>query len=87
MFAAAQLALLANLWDMLRPGGTLLYCTCSILSVENDDVIGRFLGERTDAECTVIEGTWGVPTPHGRQLFPSSGGPDGFYYARLNKRG
>jgi 16S rRNA (cytosine967-C5)-methyltransferase len=87
VFAATQFALLANLWGMLRLGGTLLYCTCSMLSVENDAVIGRFLAERPDAECTVIDATWGVPTLHGRQLFPSSGGPDGFYYARLRKRG
>ena len=85
-FANLQHDLLQNLWGTLRAGGTLLYCTCSILSAENDAVIGRFLGLQSDAESLAIDATWGTATTHGRQLFPASGGPDGFYYARLRKR-
>ena len=38
-----QLQLLQNLWPTLTPGGTLLYCTCSMLKAENDQVIEAFL--------------------------------------------
>jgi 16S rRNA (cytosine967-C5)-methyltransferase len=85
-YASLQLRLLQNLWDTLRPGGTLLYCTCSILSAENDVVVGRFLDLVSDAEPVAIHGSWGIATTHGRQLYPVSHGPDGFYYARLGKR-
>ncbi len=41
--AATQLALLRNLWLTLKPGGRLLYCTCSLLPEENDNVIAQFV--------------------------------------------
>ena len=42
-----QLELLRALWPLLTPGGSLLYCTCSILAAENDEVIGQFFGGAT----------------------------------------
>lgn len=41
--AELQAALLDNLWRLLKPGATLLYCTCSLLREENDAVIKSFL--------------------------------------------
>ena len=81
-----QGAMLASLWQVLSRGGTLLYCTCSVLPEENDAVIEGFLAATPDASPTPIHATWGRATTHGRILLPSKGGPDGFYYARLAKR-
>ena len=38
-FAGQQLAILAGLWPALKPGGRLLYVTCSVLAAENDEVV------------------------------------------------
>jgi 16S rRNA (cytosine967-C5)-methyltransferase len=78
--------LLENLWRVVAVGGRLLYCTCSVLSLENDCVIDRFLAQTPDASVTPIVADWGMPTRLGRQLLPEVNGGDGFYYAMLEKR-
>ena len=47
--AAKQLRLLHALWPLLRPGGELLYSTCSILSEENEAIVSAFLAATADA--------------------------------------
>ena len=84
-YAALQFALLANLWHVLEPGGTLLYCTCSIFAKENDDVIARFMRAQPDAEQRSFELDSGHPTPFGWQLLPTNTDNDGFFYSRLSK--
>lgn len=81
-----QLDLLHNLWAVIKPGGRLLYCTCSVLSQENDRVIDRFLTWTADATVTSIDATWGLTTRHGRQIVPRPDGADGFYFSLLTKR-
>ena len=83
--SALQSRILDALWPLLKPGGVLLYCTCSILPQENDRVIGSFLASTPDAKADPIEADWGFATEHGRQLLPQCGGHDGFFYARLCK--
>ncbi len=78
--------LLENLWRVLAPGGRLLYCTCSVLSLENDRVIDKFVSTARDACPVPIIADWGIATQRGRQLLPSVNGSDGFYYAMLEKR-
>ena len=82
--AAGQLRLLKGLWPTLKPGGTLLYATCSILQAEGDAVIQQFLRTQGDAHVQTIEASWGQATAHGRRIAPG-GSWDGFYYARLSK--
>ena len=84
-YAALQFSLLANLWHVLEPGGTLLYCTCSIFAKENDDVIARFMRAEPDAEQRPFELDSGHPTRFGWQLLPTDTDTDGFYYSRLSK--
>ena len=48
--ARTQRQILHNLWPMLAPGGTLLYCTCSILEQENDATIEAFLHAQSNAQ-------------------------------------
>ncbi|MEZ5558556.1 MAG: 16S rRNA (cytosine(967)-C(5))-methyltransferase RsmB [Pseudomonadales bacterium] len=84
-YTALQRALLDNLWRMLEPGGTLLYCTCSIFAAENDDVIMQFLAATADARPSPFVLTTGRATRCGWQLLPTDPDTDGFYYARLHK--
>ena len=83
--ASQQGTMLDAVWRMLRPGGTLVYCTCSILVEENDDVVAAFLDRTSNATAPAIPDAWGLPTSHGRQTLPAPGKGDGFYFARLVK--
>ena len=86
-FQAIQRKLLTTVWQTLAPDGILLYCTCSILSDENDSVIDAFVRTHPDAHSVPLDDvSWGTATRYGRQLVPSKGGPDGFYYARLARQ-
>jgi 16S rRNA (cytosine967-C5)-methyltransferase len=85
-FAQQQYELLQALWPLLKPGGILLYVTCSILPEENSEQIATFLQETTDAKEVSIEFIQPqVKTPHGLQLLPITKQHDGFYYAKLIK--
>jgi len=88
--AVLQRQLLEALWPARVPGGSLLYATCSVLSVENDRVTGRFLADHDDAIENDV-----LPNNNirdlmrkkacGYQILPGSAGMDGFYYAALQK--
>jgi 16S rRNA (cytosine967-C5)-methyltransferase len=81
-----QKSLLKNLWPLLKTNGILLYCTCSILTEENDQQITSFLAEHTDAIERPIEQSWGHKVSVGRQILPGENNMDGFYYAMLKKQ-
>lgn len=80
-----QQQLLKSLWPLLKPGGILLYATCSIMPKENTRVIEAFVARQKDASCDLLDVEWGLPQPQGQQLLPQLNGHDGFYYARLHK--
>jgi len=85
--AAQQAMLLAALWPLVRPGGRLLYCTCSVFREEGAHQIDAFLAHNTVARL--------LPSPG--HLLPQSGritsglpdnalgDHDGFFYALLEK--
>ncbi len=83
---ALQQQILQAAWELLQPGGLLLYATCSILKQENEQQIARFLENHQDAEELPIEAEWGDARPFGRQILTGEQSMDGFYYARLIKR-
>jgi 16S rRNA (cytosine967-C5)-methyltransferase len=86
--AAIQAKLLKALWPLVKPGGRLLYCTCSVFKAEGESQIQTFVQHNTDAQI--------LPSPG--HLTPSSatsetslrdnvmGEHDGFYYALLEQR-
>jgi 16S rRNA (cytosine967-C5)-methyltransferase len=83
--------LLASAWTMLRPGGRLVYATCTMTRSENRDVIGAFLRSTPDAVSLPAEDWEGWPQlgeadEFGRQILPGEAGADGFYYAALTKQ-
>jgi len=85
-----QRQILLKNWELLKPGGLLLYATCSLFKVENEEQMQWFLEHVDDAkveslpECiTQIESRADLKI--GVQLFPVSGLTDGFYYALLKK--
>ena len=80
-----QSELLAALWPLLKPGGKLLYSTCSVLACENDLQTGAFIAAHHDARADTIRAEWGLPTACGRQIVTGQEDMDGFYYARLEK--
>jgi len=81
--ADTQQHLLEIAFSLLKPGGTLLYATCSILPQENSRVVHQFLKNQRHAVESPIKVEWGIESDCGRQLFPTQNGNDGFYYARL----
>ncbi len=88
-FTARQLLMLRTVWPMLRPGGRLLYSTCSVLRAENDGTVGRFLAETDSASIVDIrpaspqEPT--VAGDHGVYWLPGRMDNDGFYYALMRR--
>lgn len=80
-----QLKLLRELWTTLKPGGQLLYATCSVLPEENEQVVAAFCEQQSDVKHCPINAEWGIERPFGRQLFPQKNGHDGFFYALLEK--
>lgn len=77
--------LLDRLWSCLKPGGFMVYSTCSILPAENSRQIGAFLNRTSDAESKALPEHWGVLCRYGRQLLPHDNSTDGFYFALLQK--
>ena len=87
--AAIQARLLEALWPLLRTGGCLLYCTCSVFRDEGDNQLQTFVAHHTDA----------LLRPSPGHLLPQSGVEatglpdnlsrehDGFFYALLQKIG
>jgi 16S rRNA (cytosine967-C5)-methyltransferase len=77
--------LLTELWKVLKPGGILLYVTCSVLPEENGLLIQKFLNNHADAQLIPLTSVYGFDAKPGLQILPSVEGPDGFYYAKLSK--
>lgn len=90
VLCARQEVMMDALWPLLRPGGRMVYATCSILHRENAAQIAAFLIRHSDARSRALDVDWGVEqrdrdTVLGRQVFPQREGHDGFYYAVLEK--
>lgn len=88
--ARIQSELLDALWPLLKPGGRLLYATCSVFRSEGQDQIDAFLQRHGDARSRQFDQGAGHLLPladNARQdLAPGAAAvTDGFYYALLHK--
>lgn len=86
--ARTQRELLDTLWPLLRPGGRLVYATCSIFRAEGAGQIAAFLQRHPDAHAGPAPGhllplTDNPPRASAPERLPAG---DGFFYARLDKQ-
>ena len=84
-----QLGILEGLARYVRPGGVLVYSTCTLLSRENGEVVGRFLERNTDFEpeafFTDMDEKYRASA--GRlTLLPHVHGIDGFFICKMRRR-
>lgn len=86
-FAATQLEILRAQAARVRPGGLLVYATCSLSQVENQDVVAAFLAGQADftAERPARD-CGGSFDGLGTTLLPGTRDSDGFYVALLRRR-
>ena len=82
-----QLAILRSAARCVKPGGVLLYATCTVLPEENQGVTDAFLAERPDfrREGFVLSGPAGECEEGQATLWPHREGTDGFYICRLRR--
>jgi 16S rRNA (cytosine967-C5)-methyltransferase len=83
---ALQARLLDGVWETLKPGGVLVYATCSLLKTENQAQVAAFLARTPDARADQLDTNFGHLSGAGRQRLPGEDGLDGFFYARIVKQ-
>jgi 16S rRNA (cytosine967-C5)-methyltransferase len=71
---------------LLKPGGLLVYCVCSLFKEESDEQIANFLSQNLNAMSLPIETNWGVLSQFGRHTIPGHDESDGFYYSLISKK-
>lgn len=92
-YRAAQQALLAKAATLVRPGGRLIYVTCSLLGEENEDQVRTFLETQGDFAAHPVDEVWArqvaAPCPATGPfltLTPAGQGTDGFFVALLDRK-
>lgn len=87
--AEIQSAILEEAYKLLKPGGTIVYSTCTIEPTENQQVVHAFLSHHSDMETIdlpkVLQELPHLSEGPGIQILPYADG-DGFYLAALMKR-
>jgi 16S rRNA (cytosine967-C5)-methyltransferase len=91
---ARQRAILASAARLVKPGGRLVYATCSLLAEENEDQVAAFLAARPEFTPLPVPSLWAeavAPTPCPvdgpyLRLTPLRHGTDGFFAAVMERR-
>jgi 16S rRNA (cytosine967-C5)-methyltransferase len=85
--AEKQLALLTQFAARVRPGGTLVYATCSLSRMENEEVAAAFLAANPSFETAPFARPFGAtPRSIGLAILPATHNTDGFYVASLRRK-
>ncbi len=85
-FSRLQYELLEAGWKLLKKGGRLLYCTCSMLKEENEYVIKKFIENHGDAKLVPLKGPYDPGFLEGTmRAWPHRHNTIGFFYALLEK--
>ena len=77
-----QYEILKTSSEYLKPGGTLVYSTCTLRKAENDEIVERFLRENTDFEPVKFNSF----TDYKTTIMPDQYGSDGFFIAKLQRK-
>lgn len=93
---ALQQQLLMTAVDMLKPGGTVVYSTCSVAIQENEEVVDFVISRRKGLKVVPVELSFGTPgftrfrskrmhdtIKHSRRFYPHLHNTDGFYFCKL----
>ena len=81
-----QFDILQNVSRYVKPGGTLIYSTCTVLPEENENVVKRFLAEHSNFATDDFNIGDGIRSAEGMYTFwPHINGTDGFFCARLKR--
>ena len=91
--AERQASMLERLWPLLKPGGRLVYASCSVLRAENAAIVQPFLSRHREARDVTASlpvawpaaGRRFTALEPGFRLRPGEASMDGFYYACLQK--
>ena len=83
-----QLKILARQAEYVRPGGVLVYSTCTLLRRENEAVAERFLQEHPDffPETIHFPANSGIPDAPMVTLLPCDHGTDGFFICKFRRK-
>ena len=74
-------------WSLLKKGGRLLYCTCSLLREEDEDVVKMFLEKHSDAKLVPLRKPYDPGFLDGTmRAWPHKHSTIGFFYALIEKR-
>ena len=80
-----QAEILENAHKAVKPGGKLVYATCSLFAAENENQIARFTEAHPEFEIDPIDESLGLGSPY-MQLSPRRHGTDGFFTAVLRRK-
>ena len=84
--AQRQREILARYANHVRPDGLLVYATCSLSHVENEDVITDFLAAHPEFTATPFANTFGAcTTKTGLTILPSLHNTDGYFVSALRR--
>ena len=81
-----QRAILENSARYVRPGGVLVYSTCTVLPEENENVTDAFLSSHPEFIYEEFSLPNGEAAPGYLTLWPQRNGTDGFYLSRMRRR-
>ncbi len=90
---AQQQRILDMAKTLVKPGGRLIYATCSLLQEENEQQLAWFLENNADFQALPIDQVWSEtvggpapPTGPSLRLSPASTGTDGFFCAVMERK-
>ena len=82
-----QKELIESAWRLLKPGGRLLYSTCSMLREENEEIVEWFLARHENARLIPLNGPYDEGfLPGTMRAWPHRHGTIGFFYALIEKK-
>lgn len=88
--------ILARFEKCVKPGGKLVYATCSLFREENEDQVRKFLASHDDFELVPLDEAWAEAGLSGKapessegmmRLSPRQSGTDGFFAAIMRRKG